>query len=134
MLPDGRVYLVEPTLGRVQLLRPLSYTRPIATIVAASPRVVTAGQAVSLLGRGADSNSQAAVSYAWYLGDSAQPFAVSADATLATSGLAPGDYTISLRVRDGQNEVSELRTVTISVAQVVTTDPQSWTFLLYLAG
>lgn len=134
VLPDGRVYLVEPNLSRAQLLRPTGYTRPIATIVAASPAVVTAGQAVELLGRGADSNGQGAVSFAWYLGDGAQPFATSAAATLDTSGLAPGDYTVSLRVRDAQGEISDPRTTTISVAQTVTSAPQSWTFLLYLAG
>ncbi|NNJ11188.1 PKD domain-containing protein [Chloroflexales bacterium ZM16-3] len=134
VLPDGRIYLVEPNLGRVQLLRRISYTRPIATIVAASPQVVTAGQAVDLLGRGADSNSQSAVSYEWRLGDSAQPFATSAEASLPTTGLAPGDYTVSLRVRDAQGEVSDPRTVTITVAQTVTDAPRTWTFLLYLAG
>lgn len=132
----GSVYVAERNLGRIQRFRPTSYTRPIATIVAATPRVVVAGQAITLHGRGSASSVTAGVlSYEWRLADSVQSFATTATASLATSGFSPGEYVVSLQVRDSSGARSEPRQITITVAQnTPDTLPASWTFLLYLAG
>lgn len=134
--PDGRIYLGERNLGRVQVLRPITTIKPVATIVSANPLVSTRGQTVSMRGLGARSvPGDGPISYAWTRSGAVTPFATTADATLETAALAPGNYTITLQVTaDGQ--VSDPRTVNLTVLATPDTPNQlrSWTFLLYLAG
>jgi sugar lactone lactonase YvrE len=129
---SGKVYVGDVYNNRIQTFRPMTYTRPIATIVQATPRSVSPGQAVILHGRGGDSDATPAIAaYEWTLDGSVTPFATTANPTLATATLTPGAHTIRLRVRDTEGEWSDRQSVSISVS-----GPQStaWTFLLYLDG
>lgn len=111
----------------------MAYTRPIATIVAATPRSVVQGQPVELLGMGGDSDTTPTiVAYQWSLDGNSSPFATAAQTTLSTSTLSPGQHTIAFRVRDTEGEYSDSQTISIDVSAAA--PAQTWTFLLYLDG
>lgn len=134
--PDGRLYLASRECQWVTVLRRPSFARPVATIVSAQPAVADAGEPIAL--RGLASRSQAGagqLSYEWRLAGRAAPFATGQNPALATDGLAPGTYTVSLVVRDGAL-ASEPATATIAVRgrADAPAEPKRWTFLLYLAG
>lgn len=133
---DGRIIVAELNLGRVQFLRPMTFTRPIATIVAAEPLVTQAGSTVTLYGIGGVSESSRNIAaYIWTLDGTT--IATSPDATLSTSGLSPGTHTIGFYVRDSAGQASDLQSVTLNIVGEDTTTgagPQSWTFMLYLAA
>lgn len=127
---DGSLlYASEIANNRIQRFRLATFTRPIATIVAASPRQVTQDDGVELLGRGGDSVLPDAIAaYEWSVDGT--PFATGAGATLATDGLAPGAHTVTLRVRDGRGVFSEPQSLVINV--LAAGAPETWTMLLYL--
>ena len=127
---DSRVYVLERDLNRVTIVRHMTFTRPIATIVWAGPRSVTPGQSVALVGMGSDSDATPEIAgYEWTIDGNTTPFATSATPTLNTNGLAPGVHLVHLRVRDGEGEYSDPQTIQIMVSGSAT-----WTFLLYLDG
>jgi hypothetical protein len=134
--PDGKLYVADAENSRIQVFGPLSFTAPIATIVAASPRSLVQGQPVELLGMGGDSDATPEIAaYEWRLNDDTTPFATSAAATLDTTSLSAGRHTISLRVRDTEGEASAPQRITIDVSPGdAPGQPKTWTFLLYLAG
>jgi DNA-binding beta-propeller fold protein YncE len=123
------------TYPQLQLfsLGPPTYTRPHANIVQATPASVIQGQQISLVGRGNDSDgSSEVVAYEWFIDGAATPFATTANASLSTAKLKPGEHTVTLRVRDGEGEYSEPESVSISVRGQ--TIAKRWLFLLYLDG
>jgi streptogramin lyase len=131
---NGDVYVVEWGHHRVQVFHPMTYTRPIATIVQATLRSIDRGWPVELHGRGADSDTTSAIAtFEWTLDESTTPFASSPNITLNTAALSRGAHTITFRVRDAQGEYSDTRSISIIVSSFGS-PPTTWTFLLYLDG
>jgi hypothetical protein len=130
--PDGgRIYVAEELNNRVQGFARASFSEPIATIIAASPRKVALGQPIAVRGRGGDSVLPIDVTgYEWSLDGVVKE--TTADASLSTAGLAPGVHTVSFRVSDSRGNFSAPQSFTITV------DPPApdvtWTMLLYLDG
>jgi sugar lactone lactonase YvrE len=130
----GRVYVADSNNKRIQRFRPMSYTRPIATIVAASSRNVAQGQAVTLVGMGSDSDETSTIAgYGWFLDDEPTPIATTPRATLPTAHLAPGYHTLSFRVRDTEGEEAS-QTISLEIGHGTPSAETIWTFLLYLDG
>jgi hypothetical protein len=129
----GNVYVANYGNDRIQIFRPLTYTVPIATIVAATPRSVIQGQPVELLGMGSDSDETPEIAtYEWTLDNNPTPFATTPAVSLPTTGLALGRHIVTFRVRDTESQYSDPQTVSIDVSTAQ--QPENWTFLLYLDG
>lgn len=128
----GLIYIAEANVGRIQSLRPITITRPNATITTTSARIVSQGTAITLIGRGAVGSSERTISsYEWLIDNVV--FATSANASLATNQLSLGQHTLALRIYDNTGEASNLTTAIITVAGV-STGTETWTMLLYLDG
>lgn len=131
---DGLVYVEDNGNRRIQMFRPMTYTQPTATIVAADPRTFQPGDRIKLQGRGGVSMpGRSIVGYGWTIDDSATPFATSPDATLDTGPLNAGTHTVRLRVQDNTGAFSDAQAITIASASQPT-GATPWTFLLYLDG
>jgi hypothetical protein len=136
---SGNVYVVDSGNNdsgnnRVEIFRPMTYTRPIATIVATGARSLAQGQPFEAIGTGSDGDTTPGLAgYEWTLDGSATPFATTASASLPTSGVSPGQHTISFRVRDTEGEYSDPQSITINISTDLT-KLETWTFLLYLDG
>jgi hypothetical protein len=129
---SGNLFVADSGNNRIQRFRRMSFSAPIATIVAASPRSIVQGQTVALRGMGGDSDATSAIAaYEWTLDGSATPFATTANAT--ASNLSVGQHTIALRVRDTEGEYSAAQSIGVTVSPTPG-QAERWTFLLYLAG
>jgi DNA-binding beta-propeller fold protein YncE len=130
---NGLLYVAELFNRRIQRLRPLTFTAPVATIVASGERDVVQGQAVELFGRGAVSDPRVTLrGYEWAVDDAV--FAYTAEATLQTAGLSSGAHMVTLRVQDGSGAWSEPRSITLDVHPAAAQPQETWTMLLYLDG
>lgn len=127
--PDGRVYVSDDT-NRIQIFRPMTYTRPIATIVSVSDTVIEPGETLVLRGMGQDSDETPGIAaYQWV---SDKDGVIGTSATLTVSNLSPGTHAITLRVQDTEGEWS----APIAAESVYIAPPPeaAWTMLLYLSG
>jgi len=133
---QGRIIVADTDNDRLAILRRMTYTRPIATLVAVSARSVVQGQSVQFYGMGSDSDETPALAaLEWFLDTASTPFATGGTISLSTSSLTPGRHTISLRARDTEGELSDLVATTIDVSpSTLPTTAKRWTFLLYLDG
>jgi len=130
----GTVYVADAVNQRIQIFRPATAVRPIATIVAATPRSVVRGEPVSLVGIGSDVDVTPQIAnYTWTLDGGSTPFAATANTTLSTDILQPGPHTITFRVQDTEGDYSDPQTIDIEVSPAAAPgQAKTWTFLLYL--
>ncbi|MBV7328787.1 6-bladed beta-propeller [Chloroflexi bacterium TSY] len=135
---QNTLYIADRSNDRVQLWRPLTYRRPIATIVWRSEEATSLGadDSLELIGLGQDSDAtNEIVEYRWSsnkdgsLGNSAM-------ITISASSLTSGTHRISLIVVDDEGELSD----PVSTHQIYVNPPidkpqlPKWTMLLYLVG
>ena len=129
--PSGHVYVTDPGNHRVQIFRPMSYTRPIATIQHLSAATLDPGETLVFQGLGQDSDETPAIAaYEWA---SDLDGVIGSDPTLTRSAasLRSGVHRISLRVQDSEGQWSE----PVSESLYVTTPSVvRWGMLLYLDG
>ncbi|GAB4207812.1 MAG: clostripain-related cysteine peptidase [Roseiflexaceae bacterium] len=129
----GELYVAERVNRRVQHLRPLRFSLPVATIVASGERSVVQGETISLFGGGGVSEMGARIErYEWSL--DGLPFAQTREAELNTTAIEPGPHLIGLRVYDSAGAASEARVLTIDVLGSAGRPEETWTMLLYLDG
>lgn len=120
------IYTVHQTERRIRVYRPMTYTRPIATLVWMSGTFLDSGQSLTLVGSGADSDETPTITYfEWRLNDNQ---VLGTTPTLTVNNLPAGTHRISFRVRDSEGEWSP------PIYQYIASHVKTWTMLLYLAG
>lgn len=127
----GRVYVAERQVGRVQIFRPMTYIKPIATITQVESTSLASTDTLKAWGMGQDSDETPAINaYRW---TSSRDGIIGTSPTLnrVSSALSAGTHTLTLEVRDSEGQWSEPVATTIYVAPPV---QFAWTMLLYLAG
>lgn len=128
---DGHLYIADDRHGRIQMFRPMTYTKPIATINHRSADTVAWNETLVIRGMGQDSDETSGITaYKW---SSNRDGVLGSGATVSrpASSLSTGTHIISLQVQDDEGQWSDAVTTTIYVAP----QPQAqWTMLLYLAG
>lgn len=127
---NGEIYTVNPTNQQIRLYRPMTYTRPIATIVSLSGASLDDSPSITLIGNGIDSDETPEISdYEWWLHrPNGDPVRLLGTAKTITVSNLPQGHLVSLRVRDSEGEWSQ------RVYQHITLNTIAWTMLLYLAG
>lgn len=127
---NNKIY-VSDFHNRIQIFRPMTFTRPTATITHLSAASLEQGDTLVAAGMGQDSDhTPALAAYEWR---SDRDGVLGSATTLSRSAgsLTPGTHRISLRVRDGDGEWSDSVAASIYVAPAA---QRAWTMLLYLAG
>jgi sugar lactone lactonase YvrE len=117
--------------NRIQIFRPMTYTRPIATITHISAPSIGQGETVTIRGMGQDSDETPTIAaYRW---TSSKDGVVGTTETLTrtAASLSSGTHRVTLEVQDNEGEWSE----PVAISVFVAAPPQvTWTALLYLAG
>lgn len=110
---------------RVELFRPMTTTRPIATISKLSAEQLAADETLTAIGMGADSDSTEPVSAYRWTSDRQGVLAETASISISASKLLSGNHQLSFAVRDDQGEWSDAVSTTIMVNKTETTPTAS---------
>ena len=125
------VYVADTENDRLQVFRPMTATKPLATIQHLSATTLVAGTTLTVVGLGQDSDATPEIAaYEWAV-DTGPFVAGSATFTRTAEALGAGLHTLTLQVRDGEGERSDPVSRQIYVSGV---SPVQWGMLLYLDG
>lgn len=128
---NNKVYVTSESPDKILIFRPMTYTKPIATITHASATSLGQADTLVLRGMGQDSDQTPAISAYQWTSDRNGVIGSAATLSRLASTLASGTHQISLRVQDGEGVWSDAVTTSIFIAEP---SQASWTMLLYLAG
>ncbi|GAA5530226.1 clostripain-related cysteine peptidase [Herpetosiphon gulosus] len=126
------LYVSDSLDRRIQILTPMRYTKPIATITWAGKLQLTLDtDRLVMYGRGFDSSqsSYTDVQYQWYFDGVLIGNQAVLDFDIQHASI--GQHIVSLRVQNQAGESSEERFIEIRIYPVPQT---TWTFLLYLVA
>lgn len=127
----GAVYTSHSRSKRLQIFRPMNYTRPIATINHIAAPSIAPGETVVIRGMGQDSDETPAITAYRWTSSKNGVIGTQATLTIPAAHLSPGSHIITLEVQDSEGEWS----LPVSTSIYIASPPQVvWTALLYLAG
>ena len=129
--PDGRSYVGDSGNNRVTIFRPMTYTRPVATITYQNAATLPHDERLTLMGMGQASDPALPVRAFRWRSDRDGIIATEPTLIAVASSLTPGNHRITLEVQSSSGEWSDPLETTV----LVSAPPQAtWTVLLYLDG
>ena len=114
---DQSVLVADAGNQRVGLFRPMTMTRPIATISKLSGQQLAADESLTAIGLGADSDTTQPISGYRWTSDRQGVLAETATFTSPANKLLSGEHVLSFAVRDAQGEWSDSVSIQIVVAK-----------------
>jgi DNA-binding beta-propeller fold protein YncE len=127
---NGGVYAADGINNRIQVFRPMSFTKPIATMNYLSATSLKAGDQLLGYGMGQDSDETPAIAAYRWTSNRNGPIGESAMLS-PTVKLDDGLHEITFKVQDTEQEWSEPISTTV---YVIGSTSAQWIMLLYLAG
>ncbi len=132
---NNSVIVADGSNDRVEVFRPITYVKPIATVVSPVPALINIGQTVTLMGTGGTSKDNTSIGvYQWLLDNKV----IGSTPTVTfSSPQAPGPHTLTFFVKDNLGNISDPQIFPINVpfnSSPMPSAPHQWTFLLYLDG
>jgi sugar lactone lactonase YvrE len=128
---NDTLFVSDTSNDRVQIFRPMTYTRPIATVHYLASTTIAADGSLVAFGAGQDSDETPTIAAYRWTSDRDGVLGTSATLDISAARLSPGAHHLSFAVRDGEGEWSE----PVGFDVYVAASPQApWTMLLYLAG